>query len=86
MTIYVGNLNYQASEQDLMDLFSEYGEVKEVKIIKDHNTGRPRGFAFVEMEDEQAITQAVDALNDKEFMQRTLVVNKARPRSNTDRH
>jgi cold-inducible RNA-binding protein len=84
MNIYVGNLSRQASEQDVTKLFTEYGEVKSVKVIKDNYTGQSRGFAFVEMDD-AAAQQAIDALNDTEFMQRPLVVNEARPKTNNDR-
>jgi RNA recognition motif-containing protein len=83
MTIYVANLSHKASENDLNILFSNYGEVKSVRIIKDHETGKPRGIAFVEMADEDAGNEAIEALNEKQFMERTLVVNKARPKSNS---
>ncbi len=82
MTIYVGNLSYQASEQDLSDLFSSYGEVSSVKIVKDMETGRSRGFAFIDMEDEGGAERAIEELHETEFLQRTLIVNKARPKSN----
>lgn len=85
MTIYVGNLSYQASEQDLTNLFSEYGEVKSVKLITDKFTGRSKGFAFVEMADEAAASQAIDALDKTEFQTRTLTVNKAQPKTEGDR-
>ena len=85
MTIYVGNLSYQASEQDLTNLFSEYGEVKSVKLITDKFTGRSKGFAFVEMADEAAANQAIDALDKTEFQTRTLTVNKAQPKTEGDR-
>jgi RNA recognition motif-containing protein len=80
MTIYVGNLSYQAREEDLSDLFSSFGEVSSVKIVKDRDTGRSRGFAFVDMEDESTADQAVSQLHETEFLQRTLIVNKARQR------
>jgi RNA recognition motif-containing protein len=83
MTIFVGNLSYKASEQDLNDLFSEYGTVSSVKIMKDNMTGRPRGFGFIEMEDDSAAEAAINALHEKEFMQRNLVVNKAQPRTSS---
>ncbi len=82
MTIYVGNLSYQASEQDLSNLFSPYGEVSSVKIVKDMETGRSRGFAFVEMEDDSSVDRAIEELHETEFLDRTLIVNKARPKSN----
>jgi RNA recognition motif-containing protein len=81
MTIYVGNLSYQAGEQELTQLFSEYGEVTSVKIVKDMATGRPRGFAFVEMSDEDSADRAIEDLHETEFLQRTLIVNKARPKA-----
>ncbi|AXI99913.1 RNA recognition motif [Cyclonatronum proteinivorum] len=83
MTLYVGNLNYRAGEQDLSELFSAYGEVKSVSLISDKFTGRSKGFAFVEM-DEAAGNEAIAQLHDTEFMERSLVVNEARPRENRD--
>ncbi len=80
MNIYVGNLPYSTSEEDIKDLFSEYGEVSSVKFIKDRDTGRFRGFGFVEMEDEGA-QQAIDNLNNSEFHERNLVVNEAREKT-----
>ena len=81
MTIYVGNLSYQASEQDINQLFSEFGDVSSVNIISDKFTGRSKGFAFVDMDDDNSANSAIDSLNDSEFMDRTLVVNQARPRT-----
>lgn len=78
-TIYVGNLNYKATENDLGALFAEYGNVESVKIIKDKMTGRAKGFAFVDMSDDEAANRAIEALHNKEFMTRNLLVNKARP-------
>lgn len=78
-TIYVGNLNYRSTENDLGTLFSEFGNVESVKIIMDKMTGRAKGFAFVEMSDEEAANRAIEALHNKEFMTRNLLVNKARP-------
>jgi RNA recognition motif-containing protein len=80
MTIYVGNLSYQASEQDINQLFSSFGNVESVNIISDKFTGRSKGFAFVEMSDEDG-NNAIEGLHDTEFMQRSLVVNQARPRT-----
>lgn len=80
MNIYVGNLPYSTSEEDIKDLFSEYGEVSSVKFIKDRDTGRFRGFGFVEMEDEGA-QQAIENLNNSEFHERNLVVNEAREKT-----
>ncbi len=78
-TIYVGNLNYKATENDLGSLFAEFGNVESVKIIKDKMTGRAKGFAFVEMPDDEAANRAIEALHNKEWMTRNLLVNKARP-------
>jgi len=82
--IYVGNLPYRSGEEEVRDLFSQYGEVNSVKLITDRETGRPRGFGFVEMEDEGAL-KAIEALDGKEFEGRTLRVNEARPRENRPR-
>lgn len=80
MNIYVGNLSFRASEQDVFDLFSTYGEVSSARIVKDKFNGRSRGFGFVEMSDDSAANQAIAALHEKDFMERALVVNEARPR------
>ena len=80
-TIYVGNLNYQTTEEDLHELFSQYGEVESVKLIMDRETNRPRGFGFVDMLDDDAATAAVSMLNDKDFNGRNLRVNEARERA-----
>jgi RNA recognition motif-containing protein len=82
MKLYVGNLSYQANEQDLKDLFSAYGEISSVNIIKDKFTGRAKGFAFVEMNDDSAANSAMQSLNETEFKQRKLIVNEAKPREN----
>ncbi|WP_200763240.1 RNA recognition motif domain-containing protein [Nitrosophilus alvini] len=82
--IYVGNLPYRSSEEEVKELFAQYGDVSSVKIITDRETGRPRGFAFVEMEDDGALS-AIDALDGKEFEGRTLRVNEARPREQRPR-
>ena len=81
MKFYVGNLNYDTNEQALESLFSEYGDVSEVAVITDRDTGRPRGFAFVTMDDEGG-RKAIEALNGTEVDGRTLNVNEARPREN----
>ncbi|GGA50533.1 RNA-binding protein [Okeania sp. KiyG1] len=80
MSVYVGNLSYDATEEDIRDVFKEYGSVKRVQVPSDRDTGRPRGFAFVEMETEDEETSAIEALDGAEWMGRTLKVNKARPR------
>ena len=80
MTIYVGNLVYSASSSEVENLFSQFGEVISVKLINDRESGRPKGFGFVEMPDEDA-KNAIEALNDKDFQGRNLRVNEAKPRS-----
>lgn len=80
MSIYVGNLSYQVTEEAVQDVFSEYGEVKRIQLPKDRETGRMRGFAFVEMASEAEEQAAIDALDGAEWMGRDLKVNKAKPR------
>jgi len=79
MRVYVGNLPFKTTEQDLSDLFSQVGEVSSVTIVTDRMTGRSRGFGFVEMSDEDG-AQAVEKLNGYEMEGRNLKVNEARPR------
>lgn len=78
-TIYLGNLPLAASEEDIKELFSRHGEVASVSLITDRETGRPRGFGFVEMEPEAA-ARAIDALDGADFGGRNLRVNEARDR------
>ncbi len=80
MNIYVGNLSYEATEDQLRDWFAEFGQVESVSVITDRATGRPRGFAFVEMADDAEGQKAIDELNEKEMDGRALKVNMARPR------
>jgi RNA recognition motif-containing protein len=80
MSIYVGNLSYSVTESDLSTVFAEYGTVKRVQLPTDRDTGRPRGFGFVEMESEAAEDSAIEALDGAEWMGRAMKVNKARPR------
>lgn len=80
MSIYVGNLAYTASQEDITEVFAEYGEVKRVTIPMDRETGRPRGFAFVEMAAETEEDAAIEALDGAEWLGRELRVNKARPK------
>ncbi len=80
MRIYAGNLSYDTSEQDLRQAFEAHGEVQEVSMIQDRDTGRPKGFAFVEMPTSAEAQAAIGALNGKEFAGRTITVNEARPR------
>jgi len=84
-SIYVGNIPFSASEDDLQDLFATYGEVTSVKFINDRETGRFRGFAFVEMDDAAALA-AIEALEGSEMGGRTLKVNEARPREPRPRY
>ncbi|KPQ37475.1 MAG: RNA-binding proteins (RRM domain) [Phormidesmis priestleyi Ana] len=81
MSIYVGNLSFDATQEDINQVFAEYGSVKSVKLPTDRETGRVRGFAFVEMGAESEEQAAIDALDGAEWMGRTLKVNKARPRT-----
>ena len=80
MNIYVGNLSFDASELDIEQAFSQFGAVKSVNIIKDRETGRSRGFGFVEMQDQAAGKQAIEQLNLQEIAGRAVTVNEARPR------
>jgi RNA recognition motif-containing protein len=80
MSIYVGNLSYEVSETDLTAVFAEYGSVKRVQLPTDRETGRARGFGFVEMGTEAEETAAIEALDGAEWMGRDLKVNKAKPR------
>lgn len=80
MNIYVGNLSYGMSEEELRDAFSEHGEVSSVKILMDRETGRSRGFGFVEMPNQREAEAAVAQLNGKDVGGRALRVNEARPR------
>jgi RNA recognition motif-containing protein len=80
MSIYVGNLSYEVAEEDLKAVFAEYGEIKRVHLPIDRESGRPRGFAFVEMVDEKKEDAAIEALDEAEWMGRALKVNKAKPR------
>ena len=81
MTIYIGNLSFQASEEDIRDVFAEYGEVSRISLPIDRETGRKRGFAFVDMADEAKEDQAISELDGAEWLGRELRVNKARPRN-----
>ena len=82
MSIYVGNLSFDATQDQITEVFAEYGTVSRVSLPTDRETGRPRGFAFVEMESEDQESAAIDALDGAEWMGRDLKVNKARPREN----
>lgn len=78
--IYVGNLSFNMSDQDLNALFAEHGKVNSATIITDRDTGRSRGFGFVEMENDAEAMQAIQAINNREIDGRALNVNEARPR------
>ena len=80
MKIYVGNLSFNTTEAELTELFSQHGEVSDVALITDRETGRPRGFGFVEMSSDDAGREAIGALDGQEFGGRTLKVNEAKPR------
>ncbi len=80
MNIYVGNLSFKTTEQDLGDHFDQFGEVSSARIVTDRDTGRSRGFGFIEMTSESAGQEAITQLNGQEFMERNLTVNEARPR------
>ncbi|HAZ46564.1 MAG TPA: RNA-binding protein [Cyanobacteria bacterium UBA11369] len=80
MSIYIGNLSYEVTEADLTSVFAEYGSVKRVQLPTDRETGRKRGFGFVEMGTDAEETAAIEALDGAEWMGRDLKVNKAKPR------
>ena len=80
MRIYVGNLPFSATEDELRALFAEHGSVQDVRLISDRETGRPRGFGFVEMTEQTEAEAAIEGLNGKEVDGRELRVNEARPR------
>ena len=80
MNIYIGNLEYGVTEDQLRDTFGEFGEVTSANIITDKFTGRSKGFGFVEMSNDDEANQAIDALNDTDLNGRSIKVNQARPR------
>ncbi|MDB9310485.1 RNA-binding protein [Aphanizomenon sp. CS-733/32] len=80
MSIYVGNLSYEVTQDGLSEIFREYGTVKRVQLPTDRETGKVRGFGFVEMESDAEETKAIEALDGAEWMGRDLKVNKAKPR------
>ncbi len=84
MSIYVGNLSYEVAEEDLKAVFAEYGQITRVHLPIDRESGRPRGFAFVEMTEESKEDGAIEALDGAEWMGRVLKVNKAKPRESSD--
>ena len=85
MNIYVGNLNYNLTEDELKQVFEEFGEVSSSKIIIDKYSGRGKGFGFVEMANDEEASAAIEALNDKEVGGRNMKVNQAREKSDDNR-
>ena len=83
--LYVGNLSYSTTEEDLRQLFSQAGNVKSVSVIKDRDTGRSKGFAFVEMSSDDDAQKAISQFNGQSFQDRSLKVNVARPREDRPR-
>jgi len=83
--VYVGNLSYDTTEDTLRTLFAEYGEIASINMITDRETGRPKGFAFVEMATEQAAAAAITALNGKSVDNREIKVDKAKPQADRNR-
>ncbi len=85
MNIYVGNLPYSVTEQDLRELFESYGEVSSVNVIIDKFTKQSKGFGFVEMPSQDESMEAIDKINDQDYQGRNLKVNEARPRNDNYR-
>jgi RNA recognition motif-containing protein len=85
MNIYVGNLPYGVTNEDLQEAFSEFGEVSKATVIMDKMSGRSKGFGFVEMPDDGAAESAINALNEKDFKGRNIKVNQAKPREERPR-
>lgn len=80
MNIYVGNLPFRTTEEELGELFAKYGDVESAKIVYDRDTGRSRGFGFVEMKNDDEAREAIEALDQQDFQGRPLKINEARPR------
>ena len=85
MNIYVGNLSFQLSENDLNSAFEEYGQVDSTKIITDRETGRSKGFGFIEMPNQEEAEKAIEGLNGKELGGRAVKVNESKPREDRPR-
>jgi len=85
MNIYVANISFKATEDQLKELFEEYVDVQSVRIVTDRVSGRSKGFGFVEMPNDAEAREAINDLNGADFLERTLVVNEARPRTGDDR-
>jgi len=83
--LYVGNISFQASEEDLKDLFSKAGEVLSAKLITDAATGRARGFGFIEMSSDAEAQKAISMLNGTSFMERNIIVSEAKPQERRER-
>jgi cold-inducible RNA-binding protein len=83
--LYVGNISFRATEDDVKDLFSQAGDVVSVKLIKDATTGRLRGFGFVEMASQEEAQKAISTMNGCSFMDRNIVVNEAKPQERRER-
>ena len=81
ISVYIGNLPYDTTEEQVVDLFKPYGEVNRAALVKDRETGRPRGFGFVEMPNDDEARKAIEALSGKDYEGRPLTVNEARNRS-----
>ena len=81
MNIYVSNLNYRTKSDSLQALFEQYGEVSSANVITDRESGRSRGFGFVEMPNDDQAREAIEALNDTDFEEKTITVNEARPKT-----
>ncbi len=80
--LYVGNMSFDTTESDLRNAFAAYGEVQSVNVVEDRDTGRPRGFAFIEMASDAEAQAAIDGLNGQDLQGRALNVNVAKPREN----
>lgn len=85
MDIYVGNLAYKTTDDDLRSLFAQYGEVTSARVVTDRATGRSKGFGFVEMPEQQAAQAAIDAINGNDFQGRPLRVNESQPKPREER-
>jgi RNA recognition motif-containing protein len=83
--LYVGNLSYDTTDQELQELFAQHGTVQSANVVTDRDTGRSRGFGFVEMGSGEEAQQAIEALNELDFQGRKLVVNEARPKEQSFR-
>jgi RNA recognition motif-containing protein len=84
MNIYVSNLNFRTKSDSLQELFEQYGEVSSANVITDRESGRSRGFGFVEMPNDEDARKAIEALNDTDFDDKRLTVNEARPKTDRD--